>query len=147
MEEGSLDGRVVFVKVSSGVGEQGFSEVRAAGEAFEGLIEPRSVAIDPQPSAFDHALQAFSLLRVADREQGGCKSDAMTGLFDEDIEFDHRVARPVAEKAVVEEDIEDRPGVASTRGGDQRFGADEGGMTIRMMVDQSMEPDPGFDFR
>ena len=145
-QEGALEGRIMVIEVLGGVGEQGFSEARAAGEAFEGLIEPRSVAIDLQPTAFNHALQAFSLLMVTDRESRGGKSDAVAGLFDEGIEVDRRMLRPVPEKAVVEQDIKDRPGIASTRCGDQRLGGAEGGMTIRMVIDQPMESDPGHDF-
>ena len=135
--------RIVSIEVDGCLREP-MTEPRPAGKPGEYPIEPGSGRVQTQPSTFEHTLEPRP---VSDRDDVGLSLHLNAELLDEGIEPHRRVVRPAPRETVVEEYVQDDPGVAPAGSGDICQARLECVVAVRESIDGAVECDTGHDSR
>ena len=135
----SLDLRIVSVEIGARLVEKA-AEPRPAGKPGNGLIDAGAGRVQAQPSTVDHAFQPRF---VSYRNCIDLPCDPGADMLDEGVEIHPGVVRPATCETVVEEDVQENPGVATTGGGNAVQTRPECMVTVREPVYAAMQRDSG----
>ena len=136
-----FDRRIVSIQIGARLVELA-AESRPAGNPGKDPIESGPGRVQAQPSTFDHAFQPRP---VPHRNGVGLSRHLDADMLDEGVETHAGVARPASRKAVVEEYVQEHPGVPAPGRGDAGQTRSERVVGIREPVDGAVERDPGRD--